>query len=231
MHERLTVNQRHKIEKDIAALVASLSEAVSCGDNRISELEKLLESSKSDVADAKVELTRVNKANKELETRASAARDELNTRDTDLKVQRLELKNLGAENQELQKRLSGTDAEIRSLSDQLAAAIKDGESGQRDMAAKQLEIAEMMEIITTFETTDAELRERIISLEKALVTERQRAGQELMSRILELESMLDVERRRVEELPEMTSIATIHTSGKAANTVTKSKRRLNKKIG
>ena len=89
----------------------------------------------------------------------------------------------------------------------------------------------MQQIIVSYETTDAELRERISSLEKALVTERQRAGQELMSRILELESMLEVERRRVEDLPEMTSMATIHTSTKAANSVSTSKRKLNKKIG
>jgi len=90
----LTVNQRHKIEKDIASQVASLSEAVSCGDNRISELEKQLEASKSGLADASKALTRAEQSNKDLDGRLSAARDELATRDTDLKVQRLEMKNL-----------------------------------------------------------------------------------------------------------------------------------------
>jgi len=121
----VTVNQRHKIEKEIATLVASLSEAVSCGDNRISELEKQLESGKSALADAKVELTRTAQANKDLEARLAAARDELATRDTDLKVQRLEMKNLTGENKDLQKRLNGTDAEIKKLQDQLAAAKAD----------------------------------------------------------------------------------------------------------
>lgn len=231
MHARLTVNQRHKIEKDIATLVASLSEAVSCGDNRISELEKLLESEKSALADAKVEMTRTAQANKDLEARLAAARDEMNTRDTDLKVQRLEMKNLAGENKELQKRLGNTDAEIKKLQDQLAAAKADADAGRRDADSQKGEMQELLEIITTFESSDAELRDRIISLEKALVTERQRAGQELMSRILELESMLEVERRRVEDLPEMTTMATIHTSAKAANSVTKTKRTLNKKMG
>jgi len=231
MHARLTVNQRHKIEKEIATLVASLSEAVSCGDNRISELEKQLEAGKSALADAKVELTRTAQANKDLEARLAAARDELATRDTDLKVQRLEMKNLAGENKDLQKRLSGTDAEIKKLQDQLAAAKADAEAKQRDSESQKRETEELLEIITTFESSDAELRDRIISLEKALVTERQRAGQELMSRILELESMLEVERRRVEDLPEMTTMATIHTSAKAANSVTRTKRKLNKKTG
>ncbi len=231
MHARLTVNQRHKIEKDVSTLVASLSEAISCGDGRISDLEKQLEASKSALADSKVEATRAEQANKDLEARLAASRDELNTRDTDLKVQRLEMKNLASENQELQKRLSGTDAEIKKLQEQLAAAKAEAEAGRRDSDAQQRELQELHEIITTYEMSDAELRERIITLEKSLVTERQRAGQELMSRILELESMLEVERRRVEDLPEMTTVSTIRTTAKAANSVSKTKRTLNKKLG
>ena len=231
MHARLTVNQRHKIEKDIATLVASLSESISCGDGRISELEKLLEESKTALADAKVELTRAEQENKDLENRYADSKEELNTRDTDLKLQGLEIKNLNSENLDLQKRLGDMEDQIKRLEELLAAAKADAEAGRRDGESQRSELLELQEIITTYEINDGELRERIISLEKALVTERQRAGQELMSRILELESMLEVERRRVEDMPEMTTMATIHTSAKAANSVTKTKRTLNKKIG
>jgi len=147
MHARLTFNQRNKIETDIASLVASLNEAISCGDNQISELEQSLEAEKSALTDANAELDRIRDENQELKS-----------------------------------------------------------------------------VLSDFEITDAELRERIITLEQSLVTERQRAGQELMSRILELESMLEVERRRVEDMPEMTSMTTVTTRASAANTATKLKR-------
>ncbi len=237
MHARLTSGERNKIEKEIGVLYAKLHESANCSDQRIIELERLLEQQKSQLADAKSEMAKAAQQQKDIEKQLAAAKDELNVRATDIKVQGLEISSLKKEIEGLQGQMGDAQAEARKLQDSLNATAKELDQARADGAAGEREMAMLRATISEYESTDRELRERIVTLEKMLVKERQRVGQDLMARILELESMLDVERRKVEDLPEIPEIAEVKMTTrkvvKAANaeSVATTKKNLAKKMG
>lgn len=237
MHARLTSGERNKIEKEIGVLYAKLHEAANCTDARIIELERQLEQYKSQLADAKSDIAKATQLQKDTEKQLVAAKDELNVRATDIKVQGLEIASLKKDIEGLQAQLAEAVAESRKTQEQLNATAKELDKARAGGADNQREIDALRKTISEFESTDRELRERIVVLEKMLVKERQRAGQDLMGRILELESMLDVERRKVDDLPEMPEIAEVKMTTrkvvKAANaeSVATTKKNLAKKMG
>ncbi len=233
MHARLTVNERHKIEKEIATLVSSLSEAVNCGDQRIKELEKQIEQLNRQLADAAKAADSSAKQTTALEKQITELKEELAARNADISVLKLEIKSLTKEGESLLGQVTAGTAEQQALRDRLDAALREKDQAQQAGAESDKEIDSLRGTIQEFEATDAALRERIVELEQLLIVERRKTGQELMSRILELEAMLSVERQRVEEMPELSEITRIDSKVKAANnaSVNKSKKDLAKKMG
>lgn len=235
MHARLTAGERQKIETDIGSLVGKLSEAIGCGDNRIAELERMLEQQKAKLDDAGKEIAQAAQQQKDLEKQLAGARDEINTKGTDLKVLGMEINSLKKDCDGLQNQLGDSVAEGKQLAQQLADTSKQLDKATAHGDSADREIAGLRQSLAEFESTDKELRERIVALEKMLVKERQRAGQDLMARILELEAMLDVERRKVEDLPEIPEVAQVTLSKKAsaanAESVVTTKKNLAKKMG
>jgi len=233
MHARLSTGERQKIEKDIGSLVSKLSEAIGCGDNKIAEPERMLEQQKAKLDDANKEIARAAQQNKDVEKQLADARDDINTKATDIKVLGLEISSLKKDCDGLQAQLGEAVADGKQLQQQLADTGKQLDSTREQVAAGDREIAGLKQTVSEFESSDRELRQRIATLEKMLVTERQRAGKDLMARILELEAMLDVERRKVEDLPEFPEIAQVQMTSKSANSesVVNTKKNLAKKVG
>lgn len=233
MHARLTGSERQKIEKDIGSLVSSLSEAVSCGDQRIIQLEKQLEQNKKELADATQAAASAAQQNKDLQAQVVAQKDELGARNADISVLNLEIKSLTKDGEALQRQLAAAVAENQKLQDKLEAMTREKDQASNAGAEFEREITSLMSTITEYESADAELRARIAELEQLLIVERRKSGQELMARILELEAMLNAERQRVQDIPELSEITKIDTKVRAANSksVTQTKHTLAKKMG
>jgi len=157
MHARLTVSERQKIEKDIAAQVSKLSEAVTCGDQRIKELEGLLEQQNKELAKAAADAGTSADRVRELESSVAALKDELNSRNADISVLKLEIKSLTKEGDALNE----TIAEYGSTDEQLRARIE--------------ELEQML--IVERRKTGQELMSRILELEAMLSVERQRVAE------------------------------------------------------
>lgn len=233
MHARLTSSERVKIEKDIASLVHDLSEAISCGDNRIAQLEKQLEQQKNELAAASAAASDSAAQVKDLQAQVVALKDDLGARNADISVLNLEIKSLNKDNEALQKQLAAKDADNQRLKDKLEAMTREKDQAAAAGADFEREISSLRSMLTEYEVTDSELRARIEELEQLLIIERRKSGQELMSRILELEAMLSAERARAQEMPDLAEITKIDTKVKAANSksVTKTKQSLAKKMG
>lgn len=233
MHAQLTVNERQKIEKEIATLVASLSEAVNCGEQRIKELEKQIEQLTRQLADAGKAADSSAANTRVLEKQVADLKEELAARTADIAVLKLEIKSLTKEGESLLGQVTAGTAEQLGLRDRLDAALREKDQSQQAGVESGKEIDALRSTIDEYESTDAALRARITELEQLLIVERRKTGQELMSRILELEAMLSVERQRVEEMPEVSEITKIDSKVTAANnaSVNKSKKNLAKKMG
>lgn len=233
MHARLTGSERQKIEKDIASLVHNLSEAISCGDNRISQLEKQLEQQKNELAAASAAASESAALVKELQAQVVSLKDDLGARNADISVLKLEIKSLTKDNEALQKQVAARDDENQRLKDKLEAMTRAKDQSDSAGAEFEREISSLRSSVTEYEMTDAELRARIEELEQLLIVERRKSGQELMARILELEAMLSAERARAQDMPDLAELTKIDTKVKAANSksVSQTKQSLAKKIG
>ncbi len=233
MHARLTSSERQKIEKDIASLVHNLGEAISCGENRISQLEKMLEQQKSELDAASAAASESAAQVKELQAQVVSLKDELGARNADISVLKLEIKSLTKDNESLQKQLAAKEDEAQRTKDKLEALQREKDQADSAGADFEREISSLRSLITEFEVSDADMRARIEELEQLLIIERRKSGQELMSRILELEAMLSAERARAQEMPDLAEITKIDTKVKAANSksVTQTKKTLAKKMG
>lgn len=233
MHARLTSSERQKIEKDIGSLVHNLSEAISCADNRIAELEKLLDGQKKELAAANAAATSSAAQIKELQAQVAAQKDELGARNADISVLKLEVKSLTKDNEALQKQLAASAGENQRLQDKVEALTREKDQAASAGAEFEREISSLVTTLSEYESTDAQLRARIEELEQLLIVERRKSGQELMSRILELEAMLSAERARVQDMPDLGEMTKIDSKVKAANnkSVTQTKQKLARKMG
>ena len=151
MHARLTSSERQKIEKDIASLVHNLSEAVSCGENQIAQLEKQLEQQKKELASATAAANDSAAQVKELQAQMVSMKDDLGARNADISVLKLEIKSLTKDNESLQKQLGAKDGENQRLKDKLEAMTREKDQAASAGAEFEREINSLRTTITEFE--------------------------------------------------------------------------------